>query len=227
MVRLFHVARSFPGADVLNDVHLTIERGEIVLVSGPPGSGKTTIAGLLLGLDTPRRGWITVDGLVLGGSSSRALAAHRRRVAVIAQGPLLVGDRSALDNVALALEVGGVGVAEARRKSALVLERLGQGHLAAREVRMLSRGERQWIAIARALVRDDASLLVADEPAEGVGHAEAIVVGSLLEAERRAGRTVLVLSRAGSVPGAGEVRRFDLRAGRTEEVETAFRRRAS
>jgi ABC-type ATPase involved in cell division len=227
MVRFFHVALSYPSADVLIDVHLTIERGEIALVSGEAGAGKSALARLTLGLEAPRRGWITVDGVVLGGSSSRVLAAHRRRIAVIAQGPLLVGDRTAIDNVALALEVGGVGAVDARRRSGLALERLGQARLADREVATLSRGERQWVAIARALVRDDAPLLVADEPAEGLGDADALMVGGLLAEEGRAGRTVLVLSRSRSLPGAGEVRRLDLVDGRIEEPEAALCRRAS
>jgi ABC-type ATPase involved in cell division len=218
MVRFFHVARSFPGADVLVDVHLTIERGELALVTGAAGSGKTTFARVLLGLDPPRRGWVTVDGLVLGGSLPEVLAAHRRRVAAIPQDSLLVGDRSAVENVALALEVSRVASADARRRAELTLERLGLQALAQRRASVLSRGERQWVAIARALVRSEAQLIVADEPTEGLDERDARIVGELLDDERALGKTVVVLSRSAALRGAKSVRLLELDEGRIADA---------
>jgi ABC-type ATPase involved in cell division len=231
MVRFFHVARSFPGANVLTDVHLTVERGELALVSGGVGAGKTTLARLLLGLDFPQRGWITVDGVVLGGSSARLLAVHRRRIAALPQTAPLVSDWSVLDNVALALEVAGAGRRGALRRAALALERTGRAHFAQRAVRTLSRGERQWVAIARALVRGDAGLLIADEPADGLDGAEALLVGGLLAEERAAGKTVVVFSRSSALPGARPTRRFSLADGQVVQIAegatAVARRRAS
>ena len=162
MLRFFHVARTLGDLEVLVDVNLNVESGELVVVSGPAGAGKSTLVRLLLGLEMPRRGWITVDGLVLDGSVPRAMSAHRRRIAAIPQGGLLVPDRSALENVALALDTAGYAAGESARIAGRTLDRLGLDHLAARRADCLSSGERQWVAIARGFAREDASLLVAD-----------------------------------------------------------------
>lgn len=214
MVRFIHVARSYAEAEVLEDVSLCVDTGEAVVVSGPGGAGKSTLVRLLIGLESPTRGWIVVDDLVLGGSAPEVLAAHRRRVGFISQEPLLIDDLPTERNVALALEVVGALPAEARNAAGYALERVGMTHLAGIPAGSLSAGERRWVVVARALARREASLLVADEPAAGLDPIEARALGQILAEERAAGKTVIVASRAPGLAGLGNHRVALLDAGR-------------
>jgi ABC-type ATPase involved in cell division len=214
MVRLFHVAKSYPGAEVLLDVSLAIEPGELVVISGRAGSGKSVLLRLLAGLETPTRGWIAIDGFTLSATSPWANAAHRRRLAVVTQGAALVPEMSALDNVALALTVGGVGVAAARRSAGELLDRLDLLRLATRPVRLLSSGERKWIAVARALVREDARLLIADEPTADLDSADEELLGELLDERRRLGAAIVVTSQEPGLLGVAGQRVLVLHRGR-------------
>jgi len=198
MVRFFQVARSYDGAEVLVDVNLSIEKGELLLVNGPAGSGKTTLVKLLLGIEPPTRGWITVDGFTL---SSAWLAAHRRRIAVIPQGGCLVAELTAAQNVALSLEVTRASRPAAMRGAIEMLEHLGLASLADRPCDSLSAGERQWVAIARALVREQAQLLVADEPATSLDSSGAELLAEIFEERRRRGTTVVITSQHTGFPG--------------------------
>lgn len=213
MVKFFHVARSYGGREVLADVSLTIGNGEAVIVSGAGGAGKTTLVRLLLGLERPSRGSVTVDGLVVAGSAPDVLAAHRRRIGLIPQSPTLLPDRDVADNVALAQEVAGVPAEEARQAALRTLERLGLEAMSERRTAELSAAERRWIAVARALGRSEASLLVVDEPAADLGP-DVASLGELLGEERELGKTVLVLSRAPELDGLGAHRVAFLDAGR-------------
>ncbi|MEW6272881.1 MAG: ATP-binding cassette domain-containing protein [Thermodesulfobacteriota bacterium] len=220
MVRFIHVARSYPDAEVLLDVSLCVDTGEAVVVSGPAGAGKSTLVRLLLGVEEPTHGWIVVDDLVLAGSTQEVLAAHRRRIGLIAQQPLLVDDLTVEHNVALALEVTGALPPQARASAAAAVERVGMTHLLHRRAATLSASERRWIAIARALARREASLIVADEPAGDLDARETRVLGALLAEERTVGKTVIVASREPGLAGLGAHRVAMLDGGRIT-LETA------
>jgi len=214
MVRFIHVARSYPDAEVLVDVSMCVDTGEAVVISGLAGAGKTTLLRLLFGLEDPSHGWIVVDDLVLGGSTPEVLAAHRRRIGLIAQQALLVTDLTVEQNVALALAVCGALPAQARSATAEALERVGIAHLHARRALDLSMVERRWVAVARALARREASLLIADDPAADFDSSDARALGVLLAEERAAGKTVVVASREPGLAGLGPHRVVLLDGGR-------------
>lgn len=213
MVRFTHVAHAYQGREVLADVTLAIG-AETLLVSGPTGAGKSVLLRLLAGFETPRRGWITADGVPLVGSRPDVLAAHRRRLALVPQRPLLASARTAIQNVALALETQGVAVGAAHERAAAVLGRVGIEALADRRVSTLSAGERRLVSLARALVREDARLVIADEPAADLEARAQHRVGTLLAERAARGATVIVASRQPGLAGLGPHRVVFLDGGR-------------
>jgi ABC-type ATPase involved in cell division len=227
MVRFIHVARAWPDREVLADVSLCVDTGDVLVISGPAAAGKSTLLRLLLGLDTPTHGWIVVDDLVLGGSAPEVLAAHRRRIGCIAQQPLLVGDLTVEQNVALALDVAGALPRQAQNAAGDALERAGIAHLRERRAGTLSAAERRWVGVARALARPEASLLLADEPGADLDARDVRRLGALLAEERATGKTIVVTSREPSLPGLGAHRLALLDAGRiTLETATPSRVRS-
>jgi molybdate transport system ATP-binding protein len=145
------------------DVALNASAEEIVAVVGPNGAGKTTLLKVLAGLLRADRGRVTLDGLVLDG-----LPPERRPVSVVFQDGVLFPHLSALDNVAYGLRARGAARADARRRAAGWLERVGidAGHAASKPV-SLSGGQAQRVALARALATEPALLLL-DEPLSAV-----------------------------------------------------------
>jgi putative ABC transport system ATP-binding protein len=151
-------------ATVLRGVSLQIARGETVYLVGPSGSGKTTLLSILGCILTPDRGGLRVLGQEIGGLSQAQLTAFRRQhLGFIFQSFNLFPTLSALDNVALALTMRGVGLREATRRAGDLLNQVGLWHRAHSRPAQLSTGECQRVAIARALA-DDPAVLFADEP---------------------------------------------------------------
>jgi putative ABC transport system ATP-binding protein len=148
----------------LRGVTLAVHPGELVAVMGPSGSGKSTLLNLAGGLDRPTKGEVVVDGTVLGTRTRRALAAlRRRRVGYVFQDLNLLASLTAAENVALPLELDGVGVRQARPTALAALAEVDLDGYGPRFPDELSGGQQQRVAIARALV-GQRRLLLADEP---------------------------------------------------------------
>lgn len=213
MVEFFHVAHEYGAQEVLSDVTFTAS-AEGVLIAGAAGAGKSVLLRLLCGLERPARGWISVDGLPLGESPDDVMAAHRRRLAVLPQRPLLVHDRSVVHNVSLALEVQGLAAGEAHERAGDVLHRLGAAELADRLPGQLSDGERRLVSAARGLARADARVIVADDPVAGLDPEAQARVGDLLAERIADGATLVAASQQPTLAGLESIRVLFLDAGR-------------
>ena len=148
----------------LRGVSLTVRAGELVAVMGPSGSGKSTLLALAGGLDRPTGGEVVVEGEALVGLSARELARlRRRRIGYVFQDLNLIGSLTAVENVALPLELDGAGVRAARQSALDALREVDLEDLADRFPDQMSGGQQQRVAIARALVWER-RLVLADEP---------------------------------------------------------------
>ncbi|MFJ5598517.1 ABC transporter ATP-binding protein [Micromonospora sp. SD19] len=148
----------------LRGVSLVVRPGELVAVMGPSGSGKSTLLALAGGLDRPTGGEVRVEGQPLGALDRRGLAQlRRRRIGYIFQQLNLLGSLSALENVALPLELDGTSGRRARALAMTALTEVGLPALGDRFPDQLSGGQQQRVAIARALV-GERRLVLADEP---------------------------------------------------------------
>jgi len=171
----------------LDGVDLAVEPGQLVAVMGPSGSGKSTLLHLAGGLDTPSSGAVVVEGTVLTGLSTKALARMRRRsIGYVFQDLNLVPALTAAENVALPRELDGVRARTARREALSALEEVGIGELGDRFPDDMSGGQQQRVAIARALV-GERRLVLADEPTGALDSTTGEAVMALLRARCDAG----------------------------------------
>jgi putative ABC transport system ATP-binding protein len=149
---------------VLDAMSIEVAAGELVAVMGPSGSGKTTVLHLAAGLDGVDSGQIKVAGTYLSALDATERAVLRRStVGYVEQRLNLIAVLTAVENVMLPLELGGMSTREARQDAMVALESVGLADHANREAERLSGGEQQRVAIARALV-GGRKLLLADEP---------------------------------------------------------------
>jgi putative ABC transport system ATP-binding protein len=171
----------------LRGVSLTVRPGELVAVMGPSGSGKSTLLNLAGGLDAPSEGEVAVEGTVLGGLGRKALAAlRRRRIGYVFQDLNLLPSLTAAENIALPLELDGVGVRRARRAALASLAEVELEGYAQRFPDEMSGGQQQRVAIARALV-GQRRLVLADEPTGALDSQTGEAVLRLLRAKVDAG----------------------------------------
>jgi putative ABC transport system ATP-binding protein len=159
-----HYSTGIETVKAVDGVSMTVGPGEFVALYGPSGSGKTTLLLLAAALLSPESGSVSFDGRVLSELSEREAALYRRRdVGFVLQSFHLMPHTSALDNATIKLTGDGCTLREGRRRALPWLERVGLGARVAHTPEQLSMGERQRIAIARALANDP-RLLLADEP---------------------------------------------------------------
>jgi len=165
---------------ILRDVSLQINQGDSVAIVGPSGAGKSTLLALLAGLDVPNQGEIRLLDQSFSTLSEDARAKARQgSVGFVFQSFQLLPGLTALENVMLPLELAGVSVKLAKQRAADWLTRVGLGARLRHRPRMLSGGEQQRTAVARAFVTDPA-LLFADEPTGNLDRRTGEAISDLL-----------------------------------------------
>lgn len=163
LVVLDHVDKWFGDLHVLQDINLTVTRGEVVVVIGPSGSGKSTLCRTINRLETIDQGSITLDGQPLP-QEGKELARLRAEVGMVFQSFNLFAHKSILENVTLGpIKVRKQSKADAEARAKELLDRVGVGHQAAKYPAQLSGGQQQRVAIARALAMEPKVMLF-DEP---------------------------------------------------------------
>ena len=189
------IARILGCQPVLQDVSLSIPRGQTCVIIGPSGSGKSTLLNLIGLLDQPCRGQVVLAGRDMTAATADQRAIMRNRLlGFIFQGFNLLPRLTALDNAALPLSYRGIGRVAARQAAQQQLEAVGLGQRAQHLPADLSGGQRQRVAIARALVTEPA-LLLADEPTGNLDGATAEGIAALLLGlNRERGVTLLMVT---------------------------------
>jgi cell division transport system ATP-binding protein len=201
----------------LNDVSLTIARSEFVLLAGPSGAGKTTVLRLIAALEPPSSGRVLVGGSDLAKLKRKAVPMLRRSMGIVLQDPMLLDDRSVLENVMLPVLASGLPRAEAAKRARAALARAALDGIDAARVgpRELSGGEQQRAAFARAIVNRPA-LILADEPTAHLDPSAAAALLHLLDQFATGGVTVIVASHGEAVAVPARARVIRLRDGVVE-----------
>ncbi len=178
----------------LREVNLSVDAGDLVAVMGPSGSGKSTLLTIAGSLEDPTAGEVLVGGVALSGMSRNDRARLRRRsIGYVFQDFNLLAGLTAVENVALPLELDGVAAKKAQAAGLEALEQLGLSDQGSRFPDQLSGGERQRVAIARAVV-GDRRLLLADEPSGALDSVNGEAVMRLMRAACRRGVAGVVVT---------------------------------
>ncbi|MEV5257883.1 amino acid ABC transporter ATP-binding protein [Streptomyces anulatus] len=193
LIELRDVNKHFGELHVLQDINLTVGRGEVVVVIGPSGSGKSTLCRAVNRLETIESGSITIDGRPLP-EEGKGLAQLRAEVGMVFQSFNLFAHKTVLDNVSLAqLKVRKRKKGEADRRSGELLERVGLAAHADKFPAQLSGGQQQRVAIARALAMDPKALLF-DEPTSALDPEMINEVLEVMQQLARDGMTMVVVT---------------------------------
>lgn len=164
MIQLQGITKSFGSLQVLRGIDLNIDKGEIVSIVGPSGAGKTTLLQIMGTLDAPDSGMITIDGTLVSRMKEKELSAFRNKhIGFVFQFHQLLPEFTALENVMIPAFIAGVGQKEATASALELLEFMGLTDRARHKPNELSGGEKQRVAVARALINHPAVIL-ADEP---------------------------------------------------------------
>lgn len=164
MIQLRNITKSFGSLQVLRGIDLDINQGEVVSIVGPSGAGKTTLLQIMGTLDQPDTGQIIIDGQDVSKLSRKKMAKFRnQRIGFVFQFHQLLPEFTALENIMIPAFIGGIGRKEAQRRATELLEFMKLTDRADHKPSELSGGEKQRVAVARALVNHPAVVL-ADEP---------------------------------------------------------------
>ena len=178
---------------VLRGINLRVERGECIGVGGPSGSGKSTMVMIIAGLERASSGTVFVDGADLNRMDEDALTLfRRRRIGIVFQSFHLIPAMTALENVAVPLELAGR--ADAFERAGAVLEAVGLDHRLGHYPAQLSGGEQQRVAMARAFVPEP-ELILADEPTGNLdSETGAHVMDLLFDLQAKSGATLMLIT---------------------------------
>lgn len=188
---------------VLNDISLTVKAGDFVVISGSSGSGKTTLLSVLSGLDRPSSGKVIIDGQDITTAPEAALAPMRNRtIGFVFQSFHLVPSMTAIENIMFPAQLRGD--ADAAQRARGLLESVGMSHRAGNLPSQLSGGEKQRIALCRALINRP-KLLFADEPTGNLDTVNGkIVLEQLVELKKAHGATLVLVTHNPQIAGAAD-----------------------
>lgn len=164
MIKLEGITKRFDTLEVLKGIDLNIDKSEVVSIVGPSGAGKTTLLQIMGTLDKPDSGKVWIDGTEISAMKERELAAFRNKhIGFVFQFHQLLPEFTALENVMIPALIGNVSQKEAKERASDLLKFMGLSERGHHKPNELSGGEKQRVAVARALVNRPAVVL-ADEP---------------------------------------------------------------
>ena len=164
MIEIKNITKSFGSLQVLKGIDLHIGKGEVVSIVGPSGAGKTTLLQIIGTLDKPDTGEIRIDGVEINKLSKKKLSDFRNKhIGFVFQFHQLLPEFTALENIMIPAFIGGMSKSDAKKRAEELLDFMGLRDRASHKPNELSGGEKQRIAVARALVNNPAVIL-ADEP---------------------------------------------------------------
>jgi len=213
MISFTQVCMRYPGGiEALRDLSLHVGAGEMVLLTGRSGAGKSTVLKLIPAIELPSAGAVIVAGQNVASLRRAAVPFLRRRIGLVFQDHKLLFDRNAFENVLLPLAISGYSPRDAGRRVQAALDKVGLAERARAMPVALSGGEQQRLAIARAIAHRPA-LLVADEPTANLDPEYAHEIARLLESFRQVGVTVVVATHDAAVFADCGARRIVLERG--------------
>lgn len=164
MIDIKGIKKSFGSLEVLKGIDLHIDKGEVVSIVGPSGAGKTTLLQIIGTLDRPDTGTITIDGIDVSKLSSKKLSDFRNQhIGFVFQFHQLLPEFTAIENIMIPAYIAGASHREAKQRAQELLDFMGLSDRASHKPNELSGGEKQRVAVARALINHPAVIL-ADEP---------------------------------------------------------------
>ena len=197
----------------LDDVTLDIDAGEFISIIGPSGSGKSTLMHILGCLDTPTKGTIKLDGIMIQDASSRQLAGMRnKKIGFVFQFFNLLPKLNVMQNVELPMIYSGIRGGERRKRAMAALEAVDLANRAKHRPSQLSGGQQQRVAIARALVNDP-RIVFADEPTGNLDSHTGEAILKLFRKLSTEGRTIVLVTHDPEI-AAVTPRRIEIRDGK-------------
>lgn len=179
----------------LQDINIEIERGEVVFITGPSGSGKTSFLKLLMGMEFPTSGSLTILGQPMKNDYVKSIRRLRRSIGPIFQDFRLLKGRTVLDNVLLGMRFLNIGKKQMMINATEAIDRVGLHHKTRSLVDNLSFGECQRVAIARAVARKP-TLIIADEPTGNLDKENSLNILQLLTSFKDDDTTVVITTHA-------------------------------
>jgi cell division transport system ATP-binding protein len=192
MITFDQVSKRYPGGfEALSQINFSLQKGEMVFLTGHSGAGKSTLLKLIALLEWPTSGQLSVNGLKLNHLKKRDVATHRSQLGITFQSPHFLNDRTVFDNVALPLQIQGMAYPMIAKRVHAALDMVG---LLSKEKMLpahLSGGEQQRVGIARAVVHKPA-LLLADEPTGNLDPKLSTEIMSIFEHFNHVGVSILI-----------------------------------
>lgn len=195
MIKLEGIKKSFGSLEVLKGIDLEINKGEIVSIVGPSGAGKTTLLQIMGTLDDPDAGIVQIDNTIVSRMKEKELSAFRNRnIGFVFQFHQLLPEFTALENVMIPAFIAGISSKEANERAVKILDFMGLAERASHKPNELSGGEKQRVAVARALINDPAVIL-ADEPSGSLDtHNKEELHQLFFELRDRLGQTFVIVT---------------------------------
>lgn len=196
MIEAKKVCLKYPdGTVALKNIDFKVDSGQLIYITGPSGSGKTSMLKLMMGMEYPTSGELTVLGQQIIQSQNKNIRSMRRNIGPVFQGFKLIRGRSALENVILGMRFLNINSKQIKEDAKNALIRVGLEHKLLSPVENLSWGETQRVAIARAVARKP-RLILADEPTGNLDKNNALNILELLSSFKDNQTTVVITTHA-------------------------------
>jgi len=194
VIRFENVSKRYDnGFEALSHINFFVEPGEMLFLTGHSGAGKSTLMKLIMQMERPSNGQITVDGFDLSRMASSQIPYYRRNIGVVFQNHQLLFDRSVFDNVALPLQIAGLSHYEIGRRVRAALDKVSLLEKERLNPIVLSGGEQQRVGIARAVVNKP-TMLLADEPTGNLDPELSEEIMTLFRQFNEVGVTIMIAS---------------------------------